>query len=198
MNNSDIIGRFLHLKDVSIEQILQQNAVTKIAPRNQNLITLPSETSIGEALHIFDKYKILSAPVWEVEPGTLQKKFLGFIDLFDICNYLISLCATTKTAESGMKMLTWILDAPSLEIIGKSFHTSKIKDCIGKSRHVHFATVSDKAHLATLIFIMQQGIHRVAVMNEKNELSNIVTQSNVVDFVGRYIQNTKWVCPCIP
>jgi 5'-AMP-activated protein kinase regulatory gamma subunit len=59
---------------------IQDSATTKEVPFTGEVLEFDTSVTLGKALHSLADFGVLSAPVWDPE----QKKYLGFIDLFDL------------------------------------------------------------------------------------------------------------------
>ena len=128
-----------------------------------------------------------------------KRVFIGFVDMFDILKYVLSMYSEDHQTQVGTIHM-WSQDISSLTHKGKNFASHPVTDIIGKnpdllishagiSKLDPFCTVNQTGTLANLVYIFKKGIHRVAVTDDKNDISHIATQSNVIQFLARNTQN---------
>eukprot|EP00027_Filamoeba_sp_ATCC50430_P008380 CAMPEP_0168559196 /NCGR_PEP_ID=MMETSP0413-20121227/10389_1 /TAXON_ID=136452 /ORGANISM="Filamoeba nolandi, Strain NC-AS-23-1" /LENGTH=224 /DNA_ID=CAMNT_0008590397 /DNA_START=18 /DNA_END=688 /DNA_ORIENTATION=- len=171
-----------------IEDLIGATTVAQVIPANQKIVTIPSTATVSEAIKILSEKKISSAPVEVVGQEGQKRLFVGFIDMFDILKYVLSMYGEDHKTQVGMIHM-WTQDLSTLSHKGQNFAAHPISDIIGISKLDPFCTVQENGSLASLVYIFKKGIHRVAVSDDKNNISHIATQSNVIQFLARNTQN---------
>jgi len=138
----------------------------------KSMITVNKNTTVHETLKILYDTGILSVPVADQNIHVYPKHIAGFIDLLDILAYLIHVCEAYSLPYSNpTELATHFLNKPVGELID---YSSRDK----------FKTVLEEDDLLTVMGVLGQGTHRVAVMNVLNDIQNLIAQSDVVQLIS--------------
>jgi len=130
----------------------------------KKLVTLSKNMALHACLQMLAEHDILSAPVLD------GKKFLGFVDVLDVCGFTISRYNTDMER----------LHHP--EFVESDFFQEAIENVINFSKVDNAFIIAPKSSLHELIHLMTRTkAHRVAVV-DKEEVVGIVTQSDIVSF----------------
>jgi len=179
----------------SLEDLLERTNVLQVVPVSQDVVTLPPNTTVGQAIKTLAAHRILSAPV-EASPSDVsstRKRYLGFIDMFDLLAYTLKMYTEDKGPSGAKQLHVWCQDIHKLSIRGQAFENHLVKDIVDLSRFDPFCSISTTAKLSQLLFLFQKGIHRVAIMEEQKDslpqIRNIISQSDVISFLAKNINH---------
>jgi len=155
------------------------NALEISRQKNRKVLAVTSQTTVKDTLQILKDNNILACPV--IESG----KFVGFVDVLDICGAILAewkaqsrkLWQPTQR-ESGWPTMEELLKAPISKLVNFSAW-----DTVVPVRNDH--TVQE-----IIQFMINQSfsVHRVVVTNAKNEFVNIITQSDLVKFAHDHVE----------
>jgi len=137
----------------------------------QNLVYISSTDSISHAMQILSTSSITGAPVFD----PISSSFVGFIDVLDLSMFVV------KMFSEHYNKHPHLYDPKELE---KRFalHVSEV---VNASRRDPFIPISTEENLSFLINnFLKNGIHRVPIKGENNQIAGIVSQSDVI----RYLQ----------
>jgi len=159
-----------------LKELLAQNSVDSITPPSKGVIYLDSTEQVVQGFQKLLDNNILSAPVWEAKEG----KYIGFLDVRDLVSFCVFINDNNLEAESlldivnfGAKMFKHATDGVTLPYLARrnQFHAVK-----------HTATLHDVAEILT------KGIRRVPVVDDSGKVINIVSQSSIIQFVGKHLK----------
>jgi len=162
---------------LSIEELLTETKIYEIIPVNREIITLESTYTVHRALQILSGKRILSAPVRDAN----SMKILGLVDMFDLIAFLLSVFQE-KVDVGGRNSGNW-------SRWWTEFENKTINEVIDLSKLNPFCTVNKDHTLSQLIFIFKEGLHRTVVVDESGSIVNIITQSDILNFLSRYINH---------
>jgi CBS domain-containing protein len=137
----------------------------------KKVISVPFQDPLGLVWQVLQANEILSVPV--VKGDVVA----GFVDVLDICEYVVRLTnENTNWSEAEAKHLARKLNEAEAErlinLSGVNYYNSVTED----------ATVEDAIKkLATF------RSHRLAVLNDKNQLLGIISQSDINQFALKHI-----------
>lgn len=183
--------------DMKLPEYLASTPLSVLLSRQQRVLTLEHNQTIGEALKALAKRKVLSAPL-VISPAledlsTGETPFgptlLGWIDVSDVLRGLIShLQEKHKTLPSNMLQLM-----SELETEGKSFSRKPLITLTGSSDRRLVYTGEASATLMQTIreqFLGGGGnaalVHRLAVFDDDGTVTNIVSQLDVVRHLSQH------------
>lgn len=141
------------------------------------IIHVDSETTAVEALKVLTKHNILSAPILDAK----AKKFIGLVDMLDLVTFVVDIYKDLE--KKGDET-----DFFSLLESGERFVTQEVKTIADLSDRNPFLPVRDTDTLLSVLnFVGEKGLHRVPVLNAEGEVVNFLTQSALVDYLGKNI-----------
>jgi len=162
----------------SWSQLLRNTCAKDIARQaHANLIVLQSSASVQEALHVLSSNKILSSPVLE------NGEFLGFLDVLDICGYILHMWRK-QSFQSAFGSHESV--APFQELLN-----TPIKQIINFSQWNYPVLVSNRSPLKEILEALSDSQrhfqpHRVGVLNEKSQVYNLISQSDIISFAAKH------------
>jgi len=149
-----------------VKDVVNMKSTFPNAPKE--LIFLNEGDSLTKVLDTFKIHKILSSPV--LAKGS--NKVLGMLDMLDLVTFL--------TAKIEIPFLTEAIANHALN----SFLSKTAKDVVELSSRNWWNELSDDAALPQLIGVLSnQNAHRVAVLNDKKKVYNIISQMDVLLFI---------------
>jgi CBS domain-containing protein len=113
---------------------------------------------------------ITAVPVLE----TSQNKWLGFVDMVDIADYLIQFLKETKTDEQPGSLLA---RKPLLDI---QAHQLFRRD----SRSKTFRFLSAEDHLKHALELILEGFERIAVQDQDGKFVGVLSETKIVSFLS--------------
>jgi len=148
-----------------------------IANKAKRLIWFHKTTTLRKALQTLDQENILSAPIL-----VDKENLIGFVDVLDIAGYIL---------------MTWKYNSMNLESLSfqernyarHSFFDVEVKDILNYSQTNPPVTVIQSTSLEQLLDIFcapftMFRLHRVAVVDSNNKLTNVITQSDIISFAA--------------
>lgn len=102
-----------------IQSLLKSTPISQIMKKD-NLILLSPKDNIGNALKILNINSITSSAIYDEG----QKSFLGFVDVLDICLFIVRLFAENYQKHPHLydpKELKTYFSRPVSEVISNSF-----------------------------------------------------------------------------
>jgi CBS domain-containing protein len=168
------------------------------------LIVLNSEETVSSALDKLAYHNISSAPVLlkqsnESENFTGISGVLGFIDMLDILAYLVKV-VTGKMKSNFDKIppsfSTEILNFEDIDIIKKRSHEFKVQsvtELIDLSGRNSFNVLYQDMTLQDALRFYAQGIHRIAVLDNSNNVFGVVSQWTIADYLEWNNRDTSQV-----
>jgi len=145
--------------------------VMNLVESAQRMVTVNKSSSVRDTLQVMHDYGFISVPVVDQNIKTFPQHISGFVDLLDLLAHLLLLC---KESSNMVETTT----------LGKSFFDSMVGNLMDLSSRDHFKSVLEEEHLATVVNMFAQGVHRVAVVDIFQEIRHIVAQSDVVRVVA--------------
>jgi len=147
---------------------------------DQSILEVDCNTPLVEVLQILRQHSILSVPVWNEDTGNYD----GFVDVMDILAFVLETVSSSHDAKE-MQWSTWVEDVDTLTNRGILFGIKPVKHILNKSSIDKFFPVYPHGTVFQLIEgIFCKGIHRVPVMDERNRVINVVSQSDVIGLLG--------------
>jgi CBS domain-containing protein len=149
--------------------LLSKSRPSDVLLGHLELITCTRTDPISEVLQKLQNNRLTSLPVL-----TSTNTYYGFIDMVDIMRFVIDLIG-----EEQMEQSDW--DIEKLPIYRKATVKDVMKYPL--SRTNPWRTVKENDSLMTVCEIMAKGAHRVGVLNGKNELVQVVSQSAMIKWI---------------
>jgi len=160
-----------HIK--SLKDALQNKPVSEIFPANYKLISADAHETVGSVFNKLAENKILSVPIYDPK----SKKFYAFLDLIDIVTNTLELQQEHPLREKLGIEDEEIANEPCLDLVNKSqrnfFHTIDSSDNLQKAVN---ELCTNKAH-------------RLAVLNKEGELVSILTQSKIIQYLAKLVDD---------
>jgi len=147
---------------MDIHDLFNSCLVETVAQNKATPIIFHSEQTVNELLEELSNSHISSAPVLDL--GTNEP--LGFVDTLDLAHFLLE---GTKRGDITNRT----------EFFGKQ----KVSMIFDSSKRNSFVPIKMNSTLLAAANIFKQGVHRIPVMNEKNEIVSIISQSDVIYFL---------------
>lgn len=176
----------------SLERLLA-TSVRGLLGKRRYVVTLSHSMTVGEALAELRQNDILSAPV-TLSPSAEDEDsgvFLGQIDLHTILHGVMKDAVDPATKKT---LVNW----EKLQALAQEFSDRKLITVLGDDVSLEY---SGSAHQTELTHTLQEVIlsgflgggadkhnvvHRVCIFNERGRISNIVTQSDIVQFIAKH------------
>jgi len=167
-------------KKASIREVLSTTKASDLTSmmKDGQTISIEANASVYNAILALTHNKILSAPV--LSPKT--KKCIGFVDMVDL------VAATVQAANEATK------DKDSSEAVdddGENMIEKMIMDnmvvnsIIDFSKRDDFITIKEtETALKAVELLTQKDHHRIAIINDADELVGIVTQSGLSEYIS--------------
>lgn len=179
----------------SIQALLELTKVTDVCKAGQKIVLLEHNQTIGEALKALARHEILSAPMVinpDIEEvvggGEMSPQLLGWIDVADVLRaFLQHLHDTGHTLPTQMLALMNLLEKE-----GPNFSDRLLVTIRGvEDRGLVFQTEGEATSLETAIrnvFLRPvdgetKVVHRLAVFDSHGEITNVVSQTDVMRFL---------------
>lgn len=180
----------------AVQSLLAQIPLTELCNTKQTVLTLEHNISVGEAMKLLAKHRILSAPlvagydledVAEVGANTTPT-LLGWIDVQDILKgFLRYLRERHNPLPTKMLQLMTTLEAEGPEFT----HRMAVTLTGGHDRGLFFQANSNNTLLQVIRDVFLQPnedsrvVHRIAVFDAHGEVTNIISQTDVIRFLHR-------------
>jgi len=144
-------------------------------PENRaTIITVKSTDTISHAFQTLIDNKVLSVPVYNVK----EHMYIGFIDVVDIVAHALTVFKETEFMGG---------ETPRLLESGERFGGQQVSSVSDLSRRNPWKPVDEKMPIsAALDRMVLWKVHRVPVIDSSGELLTLITQSQIVSFIGRY------------
>lgn len=158
-----------------MEKFLHETTVSAI-PSPEKVVLLTSNMSVGEAIRILTTHNILCAPL--VRNGAKpeepwEERYLGLVDMAGMVFHLLE---HVNKGHQGVLI-------EDLEKID-GFSRLPVTHVSDFSRWIPFQPLRPNSTIADACRLLsEEGMHRAPVIDEKGELVNIITQSNLLSFL---------------
>lgn len=156
---------------MEIINTLEHLTVSSFACQSRSpVIRLRTSSCVKEALTTFNSNRILSCPI---SNSSQAAETYGFLDVFDLLSYLLDLW--DENQES---------DIDNIKELGDKFLNHTITDLIDRSDNDVYAAVIAGEHADRIVRLFGLGVHRVAMLDLAGNLTNILSQSDVVKYIN--------------
>jgi len=155
---------------MEILRALQGITVGSFAGQRPAPITLDPAWTVKDALKTFNTEKVLSCPISNTTRGA---DVWGFLDLFDLLSYLLDLWDENEQAEAN-----------DITHLGEKFMNHTIRDLTDRSDNDVYAAVVAEEQAHRLVRLFGLGVHRVALLDMKGTLTNVISQSDVIRYLN--------------
>jgi len=130
------------------------------------------EESVEDLLKKLQEAKVTSAIVMDPQIG--GSGVLGFVDVVDVLTHVLETASQSKDVKSeNMMNLRWE---------GKIFGWQNVGSIANISRLNSLETISSNDSILEVVQRMGQGVHRMAVIDDKS-LVSIISQSDIIKFI---------------
>eukprot|EP00242_Pyramimonas_sp_CCMP2087_P003350 CAMPEP_0198232150 /NCGR_PEP_ID=MMETSP1445-20131203/115576_1 /TAXON_ID=36898 /ORGANISM="Pyramimonas sp., Strain CCMP2087" /LENGTH=315 /DNA_ID=CAMNT_0043912801 /DNA_START=176 /DNA_END=1123 /DNA_ORIENTATION=- len=145
---------------------------------------------VEQAFRMLLENKVQSAPVWD----QTESRFVGFLELRDLVSY-----ALVESDDAGKH------GKPSGGLLGSLVHVLRVENSVYPSddgemkeqTHHHVSYLArrnpfkpfklEQSIAEAITLLGSKGCHRLPVMNSDGKLVNILSQSSVIDFLNRHM-----------
>jgi CBS domain-containing protein len=157
--------------------------VVDLVKDQRPVVYLKTKDSVNSALAKLAEANITSAPVVS-DDGKIH----GFVDVVDLLLFLVKIC--TKQQESKVSPPSTKLTTDDMGIIAKrssEFYLSSLFEVLADNqlRHDAYYPLHYNAALKVGVEIFLKGVHRIAVTDDSNRIFHILTQSNIIRWLGQ-------------
>jgi len=143
-----------------------------IVKEKRPLIQVKTTDSVPIVFDILVRNHVLSAPVWD----GAASKWTGMVDLLDLLAVVVECFDQEVLEQYGIE---YIIEQ-HLRFVSKT-----AKDVENLSKTNPLVTVRRGASLYDVMTAMQQQmVHRVAIVDENNQIVELVTQSSVIQYLN--------------
>lgn len=161
---------------------MKSTVVSQFASTGKNggkVIVLEAEDSVRHAMQTLVSNRIYSAPVYSEK----EEQYIGMFDMIDVVEFIAD---TFDKAE---------MMGPGFEAIleqAEKFGSAKLHEVADFSKRDPFVPVPDDADMLPIVEILADyDVHRVNVFNSEGKLTNIITQSAVVDMLASRLKDVQ-------
>lgn len=145
---------------------------------NQSVVQIQSNDTVEGAVKILAKNKILSAPVVD-EKGNC----LGLVDMLDIVSSILKVAPDPVQLQEN--------ELRTLQIAGRAMAFEPVRNCVGASGRDPYIPVYEKNPSSSVVDFFAKGIHRVPILNEKNEIINSISQYSLIKLLSENLHKGK-------
>lgn len=158
--------------DVVSAQATQIRAQTDTQKHTHALVALDDSNSLNDALRLFDSTQYSALPIVDVDTPSKCHGILSVRDLFTLFLH---------TDEIPNDILT----SPAIEYL------TLVKRKMPKASFPYIHTKEGAPFLSVISKIITTHIHRVLITNDVDEITGIVSVTDIAYFLVREIQNNK-------
>jgi CBS domain-containing protein len=159
----------------SLKEALQIKPVSALFPEGYKLISADAHETVGSVFNKLAENNILSVPIYDPK----SKKFYAFLDLIDIVTNTLELQQEYPLREKA-------------GIEDEEFGNEPCLDLVNKSQRNFYHTIEDTATLQKAVNeLCTTKAHRLAVLNKDNELVSILTQSKIIQYLAKLVDDLQ-------
>jgi len=146
---------------------------------DRQVVFLEANIKIEDALEVLKAKKILSCPVLDLIRG----HYIGWLDMSDIVTFILGLYNRSNIDPKSLQ---------SLDLACNLFASTSVKEVITVATienpcEREIKPVKKESLLLDVIEKFYMGIHRVAVVDDKNQIYNLISQTDVIAFMAQNI-----------
>jgi CBS-domain-containing membrane protein len=166
-----------------VKEFLQTIKVRDALCFGRPIVTVDDTDTVLVALKQMMDHKLLGLPVFD----TKRKRYCSFIDIQDILGYALKVMNEAELKECQREGTNEFI---SLMERHKVFSEATCGQVANTSQRDIFIQVLDIANLETAISVICDlgDLHRVIVVNQKDELVGILSQLQLVSFLSQHVQ----------
>jgi len=158
-------------------KLLDAPIVSLIPKSHPKIVCVNSTDSLAHTLQVLVKHQIHSVPVYDPS----KQKFVAFVDLIDFAVHLSRTYIENEIIEGSVDRM--LQEEKHYQIV----------QIANESTRNPWVTVQEGATLRQVLeIIVQRDIHRVAVLNDKQELTYVLTQSDIVQFLHQHNRTAEF------
>jgi len=159
---------------MEIIHTLEHLTISSFARQSRRpVVRLGTTSCVKEALMTFNSERILSCPVASSSHGA---DVCGFLDVFDLLSYLLDLWDENQMSEKDC-----------IRQLGETFLNHTVADLTDRSDNDVYAAVIAGEPADKIVRLFGLGVHRVAMMDLQGNITNIISQSDVVKYMDANI-----------
>mmetsp|Transcript_21652 Transcript_21652/g.30287 ORF Transcript_21652/g.30287 Transcript_21652/m.30287 type:complete len:319 (-) Transcript_21652:131-1087(-) len=164
-----------------IRTLLANTSVSALQSPKGRVVVIDSSESPYEGFKKLSENNILSAPVYNAS----TKKYTGFLDMRDLVSFVVFIDDDQKSDVPS--------DLETLVMHGSRLFKQPVEGvtCTYLSRRNVLHPVSETDSLLTVCETLAKGVHRVPVVNAEGEVVNIISQSSIIAFLNKHINDFK-------
>lgn len=144
----------------------------------EKVTCLKDTQTIEEAVKHLGDTKILSAPVVDS-----KGQCIGVLDVLDIVTFVLSVAPDPSSIARDKLQ--------SLEISGRAMAFEQIKNIIDASGRDPYVPVYAHNPASQAVAYFAKGVHRIPLVDDKNEVTHTVSQSDVNRFLAKNLHMGK-------
>eukprot|EP01123_Difflugia_compressa_P000662 TRINITY_DN1077_c0_g1_i4.p1 TRINITY_DN1077_c0_g1~~TRINITY_DN1077_c0_g1_i4.p1 ORF type:complete len:328 (-),score=48.37 TRINITY_DN1077_c0_g1_i4:181-1164(-) len=163
-------------KEKAIE-FLSSHVVSDIFPRLANVVSIDSKSKLYDGFLTLIQANVLSAPVWDSQ----SNGYIGFLDIRDLVSFVVFVYDDQKVTD----------DSRLEDLIKHGIGQLKMKTTDGVTvsylcRRHKFVTVKESDTLKEVVKVLcDNSLHRVPIVDETGKVVNIISQSSIVQILGK-------------
>jgi len=163
------------LRSHTVQQLVTAHPLTKVVELNSSI-----EPSKG--FEVLFENSILSAPVYDQD----SKHYIGFLDLRDLVSSVVFNIENKTQLHSH---LSW---SHALGVgLAKLQSAQDAITCKYLAKRNQFIPVELTSTLYDVGSILAKGLHRVPVVNKEGKCIYIVSQSSIIEYLGRHLTDKE-------
>lgn len=176
------------------QKLLESTNLSELCKKDQKIVLLEHNTTIGDALKTLAKHNILSAPmvmypdIEEVQGGDMSPQLLGWIDVADVMRaFLQHLTDAGHRIPTQMLALMNLLEKEGPVFSDRLLVTIRGVEDRGLVYQAEGATTSLMDAIRNVFLRPADGetkvVHRLAVFDSHGEITNVITQTDIMRFL---------------
>lgn len=146
--------------------------------RVKEIYTLTDSQTVEDAVNLFSKHHVLSAPVLSAD-GDL----VGMVDMLDIANFVLKVVPNDDEIESG--------HLASLTMAGRAMSMKTLKDVMGASGRDPPVPLNQHNPSTMAVSMFSSGIHRCPITGDDEKIVGLVSQSSLLGLLSDQIVRGK-------
>ena len=170
----------------------------------KQLIIVSKDTTVGSALALLSKHKILAVPVVDTEG-----KYVDMVEMLDLVKFIVSLFTTEEILKTKTPKRDEVADAATwhaLEVKGKeALSSTRISEVLANRAGADGSVVSHISASASVQELLElfltsrtqdgRRVHRVVLLNEDGNLKALVSQSDMLRYLYTKEAHVKAASP---
>jgi len=164
------------------KKFLEQTKVIDLLEPNFKMIWAKNTDSVLDVIKLLRETQIISVPIFNDE----TKEWMGLVDIFDILTVMIFMTDVKILVDTvNRKEVDW---HQYIQQELKILQEEKIEMVINASERNPWCPVSHCKPLHSLMdMLADANLHRVPIVNDDGEVIGIITQSAVINFLYKHV-----------